>query len=38
MKLRGAAEDAMVERLDHTEQDALIDLLKRMLVQVESGS
>jgi DNA-binding MarR family transcriptional regulator len=38
MKLRGAAEDAMVERLDHTEQDALIGLLKSMLVQVESGS
>jgi DNA-binding MarR family transcriptional regulator len=36
MKLRGTAEDAMVERLDHAEQDALIGLLKRMLVQVES--
>jgi DNA-binding MarR family transcriptional regulator len=37
MKLRGTAEDAMVEPLDHAEQDALIGLLKRMLVQVESG-
>jgi DNA-binding MarR family transcriptional regulator len=37
MKLRGTAEDRMVEPLDHAEQDALIALLKRMLVQVESG-
>jgi DNA-binding MarR family transcriptional regulator len=37
MKLRGTAEDGMVEPLDHAEQDALIALLKRMLVQVESG-
>jgi DNA-binding MarR family transcriptional regulator len=36
MKLRGTAEDAMVEPLDPAEQDALIALLKRMLVQAES--
>jgi DNA-binding MarR family transcriptional regulator len=37
MELRGAAEDMMVQPLDHAEQDALIVLLKRMLVQMESG-
>jgi DNA-binding MarR family transcriptional regulator len=37
MKLRGAAEDAMVQPLDIAEQDALIALLKRMLVHVENG-
>ncbi|WP_405150750.1 MarR family transcriptional regulator [Sphaerisporangium sp. NBC_01403] len=37
MELRGTAEDAMVRPLDHAEQDALIALLKRMLVQMESG-
>ncbi len=37
MELRGTAEDAMVKPLDHAEQDALIALLKRMLVQMESG-
>jgi DNA-binding MarR family transcriptional regulator len=37
MRLRGAAEDAMVEPLDRAEQDRLIALLKRMLVRVENG-
>ncbi|GAA2375309.1 MarR family winged helix-turn-helix transcriptional regulator [Dactylosporangium salmoneum] len=37
MKLRGTAEEAMVEPLDRTDRDTLIVLLKRMLVHVESG-
>jgi DNA-binding MarR family transcriptional regulator len=36
MKLRGTAEDAMVEPLDQADQDVLIALLKRMLVHVET--
>jgi DNA-binding MarR family transcriptional regulator len=37
MKVQGAAEEAMVEPLDHADQDTLMVLLKRMLVHVESG-
>jgi DNA-binding MarR family transcriptional regulator len=37
MELRGAAESAMVDPLARAEQDKLIDLLKRMLVQVENA-
>jgi DNA-binding MarR family transcriptional regulator len=37
MKVQGATEEAMVEPLDHADQDTLIALLKRMLVHVESG-
>lgn len=37
MKLHGAAEHAMIQPLDIAEQDALIALLKRMLLHVENG-
>ncbi|WFB09179.1 MarR family transcriptional regulator [Streptomyces sp. LX-29] len=37
MRLRGAAEDAMVEVLGPDDQDVLSDLLKRMLARVEAG-